>query len=283
MQYGTAIDWLSYTIHWEHLQADNWVIMTDAHESASFVLSVPNAWDIEKGLHGYRYTLVNRRVEGLRVMVSSPDSAMGVHVQYSGRALGALDIEFVLQNCLEWHGKPSRVDLAIDVFGCVTIDDIVAAWEMGAQVTRAKQYAHIKSGTGETFYVGARTSDRYLRIYDKGAQLGTGEDWTRIEIECKREMAIMAFHAYRLYEGKAAREKIQSFCDFPTVEWWTDAMNSYDTVESEPRKEKIRNTRKWLMESVAPAFAREMLRDTDFQEAFMDEVRRRIQSGWGLL
>lgn len=274
--YGTTMDWLSYTVSWENLARDNWVILTDAMSSAGALAGVINRWTVEKGLHGYRYTLVHQIIEGLRVMVSLPDSPMGVHVQLSGAALRGVGIDAAIGKCLHWKGKPSRVDLALDVHGDATIDDCVAAWEFGTVVTRAKQYAHITSGTGETFYVGARTSDRYLRIYDKGAQMGTGEAWTRIEIECKRELAQMAFHGYRLYGGGAVREKIQSFCDFPTVDWWNEAMRSQDTVESFPREQKERNTRKWLMNSVVGAFAREMLADDEFLGEFMEAVAEKM-------
>jgi hypothetical protein len=280
MLHGTTIDWLSYTIKWEHLQPDNWSLMTDAHSSASYVLGLPNAWNIEKGLHSYRYTLVNREVDGVRVMVSEPHSPMGVHIQYSGSALRALDIDFVMGRCVHWQGKPTRVDLALDVLGKVDILDCVVAWEMGNVITRAKQYAHIRSGTGETFYVGARTSDRYLRIYDKGAQMGKGDEWTRIEIECKRDLAEMAFHGYRLYGGGSVREKIQSFCDFPKVQWWVDAMNSQDTAESLPKPSKSRNTRKWLMDAVVPSLARECELDVELLQEFIAAVinkRREMQ------
>lgn len=277
MTYGTTMDWLSYTVAWENLSPDLWVILTDMMQAAAHLVGVRNDWTIDKGLHGYRLTLNHNKVDGLRVMVSSPDSNMGVHVQMGGTVLRTLGVDYCINQCLHWHGKPSRVDLAIDVMGKADVADCDKAWDAGEAVTRAKTGLLIKSNTGKTFYVGKRTSDRFLRVYDKGGETGTGVDWTRIEIECKRELASMAFHGYRLYGGSAVREKIQSFCDFPTIEWWNDAMNSVDTVDSLPKEQKLRDTRKWLMESVVGAFAREMLADDEFVGEFMEAVANKIK------
>jgi phage replication initiation protein len=92
-----------------------------------------------------------------------------------------------------------RVDLALDVFdGSVTYEHAEALWEVGgydpARGARPRRDRQGYPEGGRTFYVGSRsTSDRYLRLYEKGMQKGhhpwgEGFDprwWFRLEVEMK--------------------------------------------------------------------------------------------------
>lgn len=92
-----------------------------------------------------------------------------------------------------------RVDLAADVFdGSMDYEYAEAAWELGgydpARGPRPKRDRKGYPESGRTFYAGTRaTSDRFLRLYEKGLQMGyhpwgEGHDprmWFRLEVENK--------------------------------------------------------------------------------------------------
>lgn len=52
-----------------------------------------------------------------------------------------------------------------------------------------KKVARSRQNTGHTIYVGSSSSDRMVRIYDKGAESETGADWLRFETQLRREAA----------------------------------------------------------------------------------------------
>lgn len=56
-----------------------------------------------------------------------------------------------------------------------------------------KQIQKTRTNSGHTIYVGASSSDRMVRIYDKGAESGTGADWLRFEVQLRRESANQFF------------------------------------------------------------------------------------------
>lgn len=84
----------------------------------------------------------------------------------------------------------SRLDLACDDYaGDYPIDWAMAEHDSGAFKKRGQSpdaYLHDDrgSGKGKTFEVGSRSSENFLRIYEKGRQLGDKESsWVRYEVE----------------------------------------------------------------------------------------------------
>lgn len=63
-----------------------------------------------------------------------------------------------------------------------------------------KALARSRQNTGHTVYIGASSSDRMVRIYDKGAESETGTDWLRFETQLRREAANSFF--LQLKEGE---------------------------------------------------------------------------------
>jgi len=84
----------------------------------------------------------------------------------------------------------TRLDVAFDFIGCEeTTDAVYAAYEGRQKAGRTLKTQVIYSSTGTTFYLGSRSSERMLRIYDKGRQQGLDVTWTRIELELKGALA----------------------------------------------------------------------------------------------
>lgn len=85
-------------------------------------------------------------------------------------------------------GRLTRLDLCLDS-DAVTVEAAIAAWRAGEFKARGRPPSaslvdDLGSGRGRTFYVGRRGGDRFLRVYEKGRQLGeAGSTWVRVELE----------------------------------------------------------------------------------------------------
>lgn len=84
----------------------------------------------------------------------------------------------------------SRADVAIDYNekdSFKRLSKLLKDFAMGTRLKTAVAGDWIKGNQGRTLYLGGRTSSTYLRLYEKGKQLGMGAnpDWTRCELEVK--------------------------------------------------------------------------------------------------
>lgn len=223
---SVRIDWLSFTMK-ESVEP------TDAFELLGY--SSVDFHALPSGRYGYKSAYTCRIQDGITVLYDGNDG-MGVHVDISGSAVDdvlqhyhdkccivtpfggmAYDTDnfasTVLSDLLKdicLVGKITRLDLAIDDMGAefFTMDELQEIFDSGSCVTRFKEYRQQKSKsfvgktTGNTFYLGSRTSMCMLRIYDKkleqNAKLRRTEEsllekeWIRWELELKDERAISA-------------------------------------------------------------------------------------------
>lgn len=126
----------------------------------------------------------------------------------------------------------TRLDFAADIKGAgAKPDDIERAWMAGEVKTKARRMQVLEArdrkgqGHGKTVYIGSRTSSLFLRIYDKGKETKTGEDWTRVELETKSPVASLCCQAMG-QKGIASVgcAAIRQFVDVPLCEWWSDLL-----------------------------------------------------------
>jgi phage replication initiation protein len=118
---------------------------------------------------------------------------------------GSIHVEINAQGCAavvhweeiaEWGEKRNavitRLDLAHDDF---TGDEITVGvgldwyregrFNQSGRPPKAKLIDDLGSGEGRTFYVGNRKSGKYLRIYEKGKQLGDpSSPWLALSLSC---------------------------------------------------------------------------------------------------
>jgi len=100
----------------------------------------------------------------------------------------------------DWDAR--RVDLALDTFkGEASHEDVLAAYRLGqfsggGRPPKMTQILPEDPDDGRTIYIGKRTSDKFIRAYEKGREMarGTGitaidgvsvKDWYRVELELK--------------------------------------------------------------------------------------------------
>lgn len=199
-------------------------------------------------------------------LLTNGDERQGIHLVMPGEALsnsrstGVTDRQ-LCQYVTENNGTLTRLDVAIDIMeGKLTAGELAKAYAEGCLKTPAKGATHVKRilEPDETFYLGSRSSERFFRAYNKGAQVGILDmNWLRLELELKKVRANGVAHA--IAGEQNTRSVInRAIGDYVTMPG-NNEFNSVLSDKSGPMSQegrKLHSTYKWLMEIVAPAMAR---------------------------
>ena len=119
-------------------------------------------------------------------------------------------------------------------------------------------------------YLGSRTSNRYLRIYDQ-------HGFTRFELECKEDYADAYFNSLIYYEDKF-EDLIMGYCmDFIEMDtdYWREFTQGYERIKYSPNiyKDKtIEGFRKFLVKQCAIVFS--IIYDIEGPEIIIDLLFR---------
>ena len=268
-----CIDWMAATLPDPCDSVENLKIV-----ASRLTLTGADQWTPTKPLHGYE--IAARHSTGLKVMTGRSD--MGTHLIAPGSALAELqkggpDPSTLAAHILGMNGRFSRIDLALDAINS-KIDFLKSfrAIDAGLAETKATSYLLVQSNDkGWTLYVGSRTSDRFLRMYNKYAEVKRKapvpegcEDWVRFELS--------ASHAWaRTFADLASRRElvlfvpaaIREFVFLPTEKHWQSCLSGSATGAGVSRT-ALRDTRWWLLNSVTKTLAREVVNDPTFLDAF---------------
>lgn len=172
-------------------------------------------------------------------------------------------------------GKPSRLDLAVDIRkGSLPIESLAQSFENGEVETRVIEGLFYRGVgvKGETFYLGSAKADRRLRIYDKAAEQGIKNfEWTRVELQLRHGMAVRSF--WRLLKSDNPTATIPmlicDFANFPKIPSWSLAMGTEKIKPCKAPPEQP-GREKWLLDTAAKALANEMVRGGK-RQALLDE------------
>lgn len=153
--------------------------------------------ELDRGGMGYSHSALV--CETGRVFWSPDRPEMGVHLTLPSKALEVSEFNpLTLASDLHSEGfEFTRVDFALDdTVGMLDLTQIISSVKAGAFVSRARKWTHIENSEGgETISFGSRSSDSYIRIYDKAAEQTQAKKkfvvghWVRVELELKRERA----------------------------------------------------------------------------------------------
>jgi len=239
--------------------------------------------------HGYNCS--EKFETGVVTMWHDSEDRMGMHVVLSGSALRALTAkgfppDFVLRELKRLSCRCSRIDLAIDLYQSSL--KMVNFYESERLPYKGKgrtpQITPVGTDMqGFTIYVGSRSSDKFLRIYDKAKeQKDFTSDYKRIELECKGAVAHWlgdALPEKTTMEGyELASSIIKTMVNFSSPQW-AQALAS-NTVEFSTPKPSARDTYAWLIKSCAPALARVVAENpskdvlNEFARALRDELAK---------
>lgn len=191
------------------------------------------------------------------VISISPRQSQGVRVVWTGQALpvGQSDQALLWRAVRAESWRITRCDIALDVVnsGVSVIDHWTGRLEERAMERRGKAQL-ILNRNGDTILVGSRTSDRYIRIYDKAKEQKRQGDWVRIEIEIKGKAAHNLKCAYKDLLRRSTAAMIAMLYKTPAtvLEAMQAIADGADPIKSPP-KETSGNREIWLMEQVLPA------------------------------
>jgi hypothetical protein len=249
------------------------------------------AADVE-GVPARGYNKCRELETGARICWHTERKEMGVHVTLSGSVLRyystlGVDWHQLLKWIKEAKGRTSRVDLALDLHDSgITLKDMHKG-NLTPYKGKGRTPKLLPVGTQEdgwTVYVGSRSSDKFLRVYDKGKEQGDKDtDYVRVELETKGEIAHAVGHEFpNLPQGECismAQTLIRGVANFD-MQNWIIALESKDVHLSIPQG-KERDTLGWLVKICAPALAKTIAKNPskdvlgEFWNALESELNQR--------
>jgi hypothetical protein len=266
-----TIDWLSCTGHDEVVSLPR--LLVPYHPMRDFLPC--------KALFGYREAFQNGA--GALVMFAAHNPVLGQHMIYSGGALNRYAaVAITWYDIIRHHEKRKdvckRIDLAFDAHdSALDISQLHHELQHDPDVATVRKFSRITSNDGgDTLYIGARSSEAMLRIYDKAVETNTPGDWKRIELELKGSKAKKA-SVLIADEGADSASTLAKLWGANLVHFkssvWREIMQS-DSLPFGKSKPDKHDTATWLLEQVAPAFGRYLARtpNREFVKQFLAAV-----------
>lgn len=226
------------------------------------------------------YNVGVRYPDGRIELHHSARKEMGVHVVLSGAALDTFPIEPIeyLKHLISSGATITRIDLAVDALNMKLSPEVATErLKNGKCKTKATKSPvwNDPRVSGYTQYIGTKSSEIYVRIYDKGAEMGINTDWCRTEIVYRGKRAQGA--AYAVLDNTDFRSLVRGFVDFDGWKEWTEVMSMPPIKIKSVSVET--NTQKWLLQVAAASLAREihLAGDDEFYFRFIDCVRVKLE------
>jgi len=268
---GSGNQFLSQKLHWIEgtFKKGNMV---------SLPQTLPSKFVETRAFNGYT---VGSLYEDGRILMTNPGRPeMGTHLLWQGQACDdcPIDPENLVNHLLNAKFAFTRLDMAIDIIGFnLRPEQAREELKNGRCKTRAKKAPRQDDSleSGYTQYVGKKTSEIFLKLYDKAAEMGTDEDHTRVELTARHARADHA--ARQIVSGVDFRQMVVAFADFPQWREWQAIMDVVPVKLPTERHET--NTERWLLDACAPALARVIYfaSNTEFYEKFKDAVMTNLE------
>jgi hypothetical protein len=232
------------------------------------------------------------------VTVAWGDTRPDVLVTVPGEVCEELGISgLVALSILTGLEPTSRIDVAWDA-DCLVPEMFAEAFEAGNVVTRIQRPLNPDTGRvkgierhfnheGDTVYLGSRTSERFLRVYDRRGP-------TRVELELKERRAVELWRRLIALNdeaawGREALSELRAFIDFrersegvhvdrcELLPWWDEFCSGADRRSTViPRKAPdLESQEAWLRGQVAGSLA---LLVALRGQRFLDELLRNGQA-----
>lgn len=259
------IDWISATSH---------KMPRQFHYVAHPALKDYDDWKVCNGANGYTHGTKHHTGVKLYINYERPD--MGRHIIYSGKTIQRIremyDVSAfdILAHHIANGHNVARIDLAIDFIETgVTVEDFKQAFEQGHITTRLRSANIVKSLTdkGYTLYIGSQVRRKKLvKIYDKGAETGTGLDWIRVEVQLMGKPATQVSKQIVTDRDVAdvMLRSIKDVLDCPTIRVWNEVFSRKEPIKLQSESDIAGNTREWLDKQVFPALRREISLDAEW-------------------
>jgi hypothetical protein len=220
------------------------------------------------------YNKARENTQGIKEFWHDTRPSQGKHIIVSGSTLDRMAENVI--SVLEWIALAefhvSRIDLCVDATH-TNLNPHNASYHLVKRQVKTHARAipewQDKWVGGFTQYIGKKTSETYVRIYDKASEMGVDFNWTRIEIVFQGDRGTPALKAY--LQNKSVGALVKSFVDFPRWRKFQYVMGADKVHIFVPPKQT--NTRIWLMESITLSIAKEMAME-DSHEFWLNFVQK---------
>lgn len=290
MQHNLHIDWLSITIPVNSGdEIDEIGDIERWQKSLGKIYTCDTSkWRVSAPL--FSYTAAYTSSHGTIALYGQ--ARMGIHIIYSGQSLQALalkgiDTERLIENAVRMGAKATRVDIALDMYNTsASMRSFQHALETKRAITASRTWRNMQNSEGgHTLYIGSRTSERMVRVYDKKAERAReyeeigSDSWIRVEAELKGDRARDFLRACENNQlDDVMLSHLIAAVDFPTISDWKDAtVATGKAVEPTMTKRKDTKTRHWLKTIVARTIAREVAQDGEFYAELLTEVNALVE------
>lgn len=315
-----SVDWISFTVFDIHSVEE--LVSTLGYSMTNFTL-------MPKGGNGYK-SMIKAQGYPLCILYDGNED-MGMHVSISGSAISdalkhfadslkvstpfegdaiavndltnTIMLEFL--GAIRHMGQLSRIDLAVDDIGGAyySTADLVSILEGKECVSKFRNWKNLCEKTlagectGHTVYLGSRSSNIMLRVYDKKLEQNKklksqdkpliDHDWVRWELECKDERANRV--ADLLIDGKNLGHIVTSILNnyfrvinldnnnrsrCSTTDTWMQFLQTVDRlglyIISEART--LKDKRQWIIRQVLPTLTGVIIADGGCFDIITDNI-----------
>lgn len=241
---------------------------------------------LEKGGLGYKRQIYNNNIrvyyEGMK--------GMGICASISGKGCRYMEAQgtnlwrLIFRLARSAKINITRIDLALDT-SIKLIDKVRQSVDKKKYISKSRNISYIcksleNSTRTETIYIGSRSSELMIRLYDKAVeQKLDGIDWERWEIVLKKKKIKEVIPHLEENIGQTFRDILYTyFRPLQTVDsnksrskvckWYLDFLGSVQKISlySDPKEKTIEDKWLWLEKQVAPTMAllSEAFENTDF-------------------
>ena len=284
------IDWLQFTL----LRDDGLGIVFRILK-----LNPADFEQLDKGGLGYKDQLINNNVR----IYYNGNKNMGICTSISGKGCRYMESQgqdlwsLLFRLARSARINITRLDLALDT-SIKLIDKIRAKIDKKEYISKSRSISYIcKSGAAstrtETIYIGSRSSDLMIRIYDKAVEQGLEEiDWERWEIVLKKDKIKEAIPLLKKDISQAFRDILYTYFR-PVVKvesnksrskvcpWYLKFLGLVKKVSlyKDPEQKTIEDKWAWVEKQVAPTLALLSLafENTDFLAGIANSSMERIK------
>lgn len=266
------IDWLSVT----HRDNKDGTPKTNAQKEAMHRATSNLEKMTSKGITPRNgYTKAVEYPDGAQVSWHPERPQMGTRFVYTGACLRNYDSVELAVNHVQAGGRLRRIDMTIDTNAPLRFLLLKKAADAGKWVTRCRTPAKYYNTNSESLYVGAWTSDEFVRIYDKRGEQKLGKDkpiWNRIEMKIVDDKAENAGRVLASVGAMAIPRIIRGYVDFPTNTAWGLVFANIAGVKLSDGEKKLSDTKAWLLTSVAGTLAKICDLDPSFRNEFQQNL-----------
>ena len=267
---GISIDWYSFTLFCPDARTkkpnDELSTIRDAlakkyGDEVAVMLLDSGEWVQGTGRRPYPYSY--KRVEdNLTLYYGGQDWIL---FELSGKTCAILEESFALNQLLmHTRHESTRLDIAIDIKPEVGNADALAGM---CHYKRSKSRGSQVSSTGTTHYIGSKTSDRFVRVYEYNKPHPRG-GLPRIEFVIKKKNAEYAINSILAHGVSYTAQSMLNTFEFEGI----TVMHHDETISAVRKDRKDAKTLKWLLTQATPAIKRLIANGTiEDAESFFKE------------